>query len=183
MQMEAPVQIKNRQQFLIILTLVAVGLYAGNYLVYEPMSKWWENREARIKELRQEVTQGKTLVRREAVICGEWDNMRTNSLASNASQAEQQLLKAFNTWTGDSGVNVSGITPQWQDDQADYSTLDCRIETSGDLQTLSRFLYEIESDPTAFQLETVTLSSSDERGQQLTLGLQLSGLALIPQQQ
>jgi Tfp pilus assembly protein PilO len=182
MEMEAPVQIKNRQQLLIILALTAVALYAGNFLVYEPMSKWWKDRSDRVTQLRQEVTQGKALIRREAVIRGEWDNMRTNSLASNPSQAEQQLLKAFNNWAGDSGVNVNGITPQWQDDQDDYSTLDCRIETTGDLQTLSRFLYEIESDPMALQLQTITLSSTDERGQQLTLGLQLSGLALISQQ-
>ncbi len=175
-------QIKNRQQFLLILTLAALALFVGNMLVYEPMAKWWKAREAKVAELRQEVTQGKALIKRESVIRGEWDSMRTNSLPNDASQAEQQVLRAFNNWAGDSGVNVSSITPQWQDDQNDYSTLDCRVEVSGDLQTLSRFLYEIENDPMALQLESVALTSTDERGQTLNLGLQISGLALVPQQ-
>jgi Tfp pilus assembly protein PilO len=183
MEREAPVQIKNRQQFLIVLTLVALGLYVGDLLVYEPMAKWWKEREAKVTELRQEVTQGKALIKREMVIRGEWDSMRTNSLPNDSSQAEQQVLRALNNWTGNSGVNVSSVIPQWQDDQNDYSTLDCRVEASGDLQTLSRFLYEIESDPMALQLESVALTSTDDRGQSLNLGLQISGLALVPQQQ
>ena len=176
-------QIKNRQQLLIILALTAVALYAGNFLVYEPMSKWWKDRSDRVTQLRQEVTQGKALIRREAVIRGEWDSMRTNSLPNDSSQAEQQVLRALNNWAGNSGVNVSSVIPQWQDDQNDYSTLDCRVEASGDLQTLSRFLYEIENDPMALQLESVALTSTDDHGQSLNLGLQISGLALVPQQQ
>src|ERR1700722_6973737 len=107
--MEAPVQIKNRQQFLLILTLGLLGLYLGNLLVYQPMLKWWQSREARVVALRQQVSQGKTLIRREAVIRGEWDHMRTNSLANDPSLAEQQVLKAFDNWAGNSSVNVNSI--------------------------------------------------------------------------
>ena len=175
-------EIKNRQQFLLIVTLALLGLYVANLLVYEPLAKWWRSREADIDTLRQEVTQGRTLVRRESVIRGEWDRIRSNSLPNDPSQSEQQVLKAFNNWAGNSGVNVESITPQWQNDQTNYSTLDCRVEASGDIGTLSRFLYEIENDPMALQLESVELTATDEKGQQLTLGLQISGLALVSQQ-
>jgi Tfp pilus assembly protein PilO len=181
MEMEAAVKIKNRQQFLIVLTLAALALYVGNLLVYGPMSQWWKSREAQIVELRQQVNQGKSLVRREAVIRGEWDHMRANSLSNDSSQAEQQVLKAFDNWADDSGANVNSVTPQWQNDQDDYSTLECRVEASGDIGTLSRFLYEIEHDPMALQLESVELTASDDKGQSLTLGLQVSGLALVSQ--
>jgi Tfp pilus assembly protein PilO len=177
--MEVPVQIKNRQQFLIILTLGLLVLYVGSLAVYEPMAKWFKSREADIVQLRSQVNQGKTLIRRELVIRGEWDNMRTNALPNDPSQSEQQVLKAFDGWADDSGVNINSITPQWQEDQTDYSTLDCRVEASGDISTLSRFLYEIENNPMSLQLESVELSASDDKGQQLTLGLQVSGLALI----
>jgi hypothetical protein len=60
-------------------------------------------------------------------------------------------------------------------------TLDCRVEASGDLGTLSRFVYDIEKDPMALKLESVELSTRDDTGQQLTLGLQISGLVLTPQ--
>jgi len=62
-------------------------------------------------------------------------------------------------------------------------TLNCRVEASGSLGTLSQFLYRIEKGPAALKLDSVELSAHDNTGQQLTLGLQISGLALISQTQ
>jgi Tfp pilus assembly protein PilO len=180
--MEATMEIKNRQQKLVVVTLVVLALYIGDLLVFEPMKNWWKAREANIVALRQQVSQGRTLVRRESVIRDEWQRIRTNSLPNDSSHAEEQVLKAFDNWAGSSGVNITSITPQWQSDQDDYSTLECRVEASGDLGTLSRFLYEIENDPMALQLESIELTASDDKGQQLTLGLQIGGLALVSQQ-
>jgi Tfp pilus assembly protein PilO len=171
--------IKNRQQFLMVCVLTLVAIWVGNLLVYGPMVKWWQSRQAQVKELRTEVTQGKSLIRRETYIRNEWSSMRTNSLPNDSSQAEQQVLRAFDSWAGDSGANVTSITPQWQQDEDDYSTLDCRVEASGDLGTLSRFIYEIENDPMALQLASIELTANDDRGQQLTLGLEVNGLALV----
>lgn len=180
-------KIQNRQQFLIILTLAMLAVWLGNLVVYGPMVKWWHARQDKIKELRQEVAQGKLLIRRETYIRAEWASMRTNSLPNDSSLAEQQVLRSLNNWAGDTGINVSSVTPQWQPDQGDnsqdnYSTLDCRVEASGDLNTLSRFIYEIENDPMPLQLASVELTANDDHGQQLSLGLELSGLALISPQ-
>jgi Tfp pilus assembly protein PilO len=175
-------KIENRQHILLVVTLSLLGLYATNLLLYGPMVKWWDARQAGIKELRQEVKDGKSLIRRESYIRGDWANMRTNALPNDPSQAEQQLLRSFNGWAADSGVNVSSVTPQWQNDQDDYSTLDCRVEASGDISSLSRFIYAIESDPMALQLASIELTASDDKGQQLTLGLDVNGLALISPQ-
>jgi hypothetical protein len=184
--MEAAMKIENRQQKLIILTLAVLVLYAGNYLVYNPLVAWWKARQNSINELRQEVTQGKAMVRRESVIRDDWKHMRDNSLPNDSSQAEQQVLRAISRWAGDTGVTINSITPAWQPDQGDsgnnYSTLDCRLEASGDMGTISRFLYEIENDPMALQLSSVELAANDDQGQQLNLGLEISGLALISPQ-
>ena len=69
--------------------------------------------------------------------------------------------------------------PQWKNDSTNYMTLNCRVEASGNLGTLSQFLYNIEKGPMALKLDSVELSAHDDTGQQLTLGLQISGLALL----
>jgi hypothetical protein len=48
---------------------------------------------------------------------------------------------------------------------------------------VARFLHDIEKDPMALKLQNVELSSHDNNGQQLTLGLQISGLVLTPREQ
>jgi len=48
---------------------------------------------------------------------------------------------------------------------------------------LSRFIYDVEKDPMGLKLDSVDFSSRDNTGQQLTLALQVSGLALTAQDQ
>jgi Tfp pilus assembly protein PilO len=181
MATEVAMKIENRQQFLIVLTIAAAALLMGDRLIYEPLTKWWGLRSQTISELRKQVSDGKFLIQREQGIRSRWDQMSTNTLPNNTSLAEQQVLKAFDNWSSESGVEITGITPQWENDATNYMTLDCRVEASGDLGTLSRFVYDIEKDPMALKLESVELSTRDDTGQQLTLGLQISGLVLTPQ--
>jgi len=176
-------KIENRQQFLMALTIGAAALYIGVNFIATPLSNLWSARSAQIKDLRAKVSEGKTLIQRETVVRNRWSDMSTNALPDNSSLAEQQVLKAFDTWSRETGAEISSIMPQWKNDSTNYMTLNCRVEASGSLGTLSQFLYRIEKGPAALKLDSVELSAHDNTGQQLTLGLQISGLALISQTQ
>ena len=173
-------QIKNRQQLLIIGAIAAIALFAGDELVLSPLMKIWGARAAHVAELRKQIDRGKGLVEREQKqsIRNRWMLMTSNALPNNSSAAEQQVYKAIDLWAQNSGVAVSAITPQWKHDSDDYMTFECRVDAAGDLGKLSRFLYSVERDPMALKLELVELGARDKEGQQLSLGLQLSGLVL-----
>jgi Tfp pilus assembly protein PilO len=172
-------KIENRQQLLIVLTIGAAALLIGVNFIYEPLSNAWSARSARIKELRAQVSSGRYLIQREADTRSRWSEMTANALPANASLAEQQVLKAFDNWSRDTGAEISSIMPQWKNDSTNYMTLNCRVEATGSLGTLSQFLYNLEKGPMALKLDSVELSAHDNTGQQLTLGLQISGLALL----
>ena len=171
-------KIENRQQFLVVLTIAVAALFVGERLLYEPLANWWTARSHTIAALRKQVNDGKLLLQREDAIRSHWDEMRTNTLPADTSLAEQQVLKAFDNWSQDSNATITGITPQWKNDATNYMTVNCRVEASGDLDTLAHFLYDIEKGPMALKLESVDLSTRDDTGQQFTLGLQVNGLAL-----
>ena len=171
-------QIKNRQQLLIIGAITAIVLFAGDQLVLSPLLKVWSTRATRVAELRKQITQGKMLVQREQSIRSRWEQMSRNALPNNTSAAEQQVVNAIDLWARNSGVAISAITPQWKHDSDDYMTFECRVDAAGDLGKLSRFLYSVERDPMALRLELVELGARDKEGKQLSLGLQLSGLVL-----
>ena len=175
-------EIKNRQQLLVVLTIAAAALLVGVNFIYTPLANLWSERSAQIKDLRGRVHDGKMLIRRETDIRSNWANKQTNALPANTSAAEQQLFRSFDDWSRDSGAEITGIMPQWKNDATNYMTLDCRVEAAGDLGMLSKFLYAIESSPMALRVDSVELGSHDAAGQQLTLGLEIDGLALIPAQ-
>ena len=173
--------IKNRQQVLLVATIALAALFAGDKLLFTPLAHAWQARTAQVSELRKQVAQGNQLLARETALRSRWDHMRTNTLPANTSLAEQEILKAFDFWSQDSHVSIMSITPQWKRDADDFITLECRVDAAGNLATLSKFLYDIEKDPLALKLETVEITARDNEGQQLALSLQISGLVLNPQ--
>ena len=180
-------QIKDRQQLLTIVAIVAIGLYAGNLLVLSPILKVWNNRATRIADLRKNIERANQMIQREKLpgpsIARRWQQMTNNALPNNTSAAEQKVFKAIDGWAQNSGVSITAITPQWKHDSDDYMTFECRVDAAGDLGKLSRFLYSVERDPMALKLELVELGARDKDGQQLSLGLQLNGLVLTAQKQ
>jgi Tfp pilus assembly protein PilO len=177
--MEVTMKIENRQKLLIIITAAVVGLWIADSLVIEPLIKWFGSRSKEIADLRAEVKDGTALIKREDAIRSHWDQMRSNTLPIKSAVAEQQVISAFDDWSRASGAEITGIMPQWKNDTDDYQTLNCRVEVSGTLSTLSQFLYDVEKGPMALKLDSMELGARDTGGQQLTLGLQVSGLALI----
>jgi Tfp pilus assembly protein PilO len=172
------VEIKNRQQVLLLAAIGAIALFAGDKLVLTPLTSAWKARSARITELRVQVEQGKSLLDREQGIRSRWEQMRRNALPTSTSAAEQQFFKAVDQWAQDSRVGITAITPQWKHDADDYVTYQCRVEASGNLASLSKFLYDVEREPSALKLDAIELKTVDKEGQQLTLGVQISGLVL-----
>jgi hypothetical protein len=168
---------KNRQQLLIVLAVGVVALFAADKIIFTPLIGAWKSRSKQIDDLRSQVAHGQSLIRRDQSLREHWDRMQTNALPANRSLAEQRVTEAFERWAQDSRISLTSVSPQWKDTE-DYSTLQCRIEANANLEAVRRFLYDMEKDPMALRLETVEVSARDPEGQQLSLGLQVSGLVL-----
>lgn len=174
-------KIKNRQQLLTVAAIAVVALFAADKIIITPLTAFWKSRSKAIADLHEKVRRGKNMIDRESALRSTWDRYRTNALPIDESIAEEQVLKAFRKWEQDSRVTITSISPQPKHDSDDYTTVQCRVEASGTMESMSRFLYDLEKDPTALKLELVELSSHDTEGQTLVLGLQVSGLILPPQ--
>lgn len=172
-------KIKNRQEFLVVLTIAAFALLVGVNFILEPLGGWWSARQAQIKELRTKVDDGSHLLKREAGIRSRWADMQANALPANTSLAEQKFLTAVDGWSRSSGAEVTSLMPQWKNESTNYLTLTCRVETSGDLGALSKFIYDLEKGPLALRLDSLELTARDKEGQQMTLSTEINGLALV----
>lgn len=172
---------KNRQQLLALFAGAVIGLFALDRLVVGPLYASWVGRTKSIAALRESITKGQSLIERETITRSAWNDMRKNTLPADTSQAEKTLLEAFDLWSRESLVTVNSIKPQWKRGAtAEHSLLECRVDAAGDLGTLAKFLYEVEKSDLALRIDSVELTASDTRGQQLNLGLFVSGLRLAP---
>jgi hypothetical protein len=175
------VPIKNRQQMLVIVASTVIALFAGDRLVLSPLTTAWKTRAVRIAKLRKQVDDGERLRQREKVLRSRWEEMSRRTLTNDTSAAEQQVFNTIDRCAQNSGVIITAITPQSNQSKHDtdeYTTYECRADVTGDLSRLCRFLYSVEREPMALKLELVEFGARDKEGQQLSLGLQLSGLIL-----
>jgi hypothetical protein len=173
------VQIKNRQQLLLVAAGIGFGLLLADSLVLGPLATAWKKRSTRIVELRRQVDEGDKLLRRADALRSRWSAMQTNALPrGNQSLAEQQVLGAFDKWSQDARISVNSLSPQWKRDHPEYETLQCRMDAAGSAGALARFLYNVERAPLALKIESVEITARDKEGQNLSLSLQISGLVL-----
>jgi Tfp pilus assembly protein PilO len=169
---------KNREKILAIAAAACVALWLLNVLVITPMTNSWHRRSAQIASLRKSIAEGAMLIRRQDAVRGRWDSMRTNALSSNPTVAERQLFTAFDHWVGASGVTEGSFRPQLHETDDNYSTLECRADVTGTPDTIAQFFYNMAKDTIGVKLESCELTSRDDNGRQLALGMDLSGLIL-----
>lgn len=165
--------------------MVAVGAIAllfADKVILTPLSHIWSERSDEIAALRKKVSEGRALINLENSFHSRWNDMRTNTLPNDTSLAEQQVLKAFDRWAQSSRIVINSISPEMKKETDDYMTLQCHVDASGRIETITSFLYDVERDPMALKLDNVELTARDSDGQQFTLGLNVSGLVLTPQQ-
>ena len=173
-------KINNRQQLLTVAAIAVVAFFVADKLLFTPLTQLWKDRSKKIGDLTEQVTRGKNMIDRENALRASWERMRTNTLPTDESVAEEKVLKAFRSWERDSRVTITSISPQSKHDADEYTTIQCRIEAAGTIENMNRFLYDLEKDPMALKLDLAELSAHDTEGQQLLLGLQVSGLILTP---
>jgi hypothetical protein len=169
---------KNREKLLLILTGACLFLLLMNWLVISPLIASWHRRSDRIAKLRETIASGKVTLGREDTIRERWDRMSTNALSSAPTVAERQLFDAFDRWVRNSGVTEGSFKPQLKETDDNYSVMECRADVTGNLQTIMGFLDNLQKDPLGIRLQSLELTSRDDNGQQLSLGLQLDGLLL-----
>lgn len=171
----------DRQRLLLIGAGAVVALYILDSAVFTPLIATWKAHSAEIVKLQASVRDGRSLIERGPQLERTWSEMQANALPKDAAQAQQDVISAITRWGLANNVELPSIRPQWKRGANDrYSLLECRVDATGSLATLARFMYEVEHSPLALKVDSVELTARDEGGSRLALGLIVSGLRLSP---
>lgn len=173
-------KIKNHEKMLLLAAALVVVLLVGDKLVATPLSRVWTARAKTIADLTRSLNDGSVLLSRERDVRERWSGMASNALPANVSMGESIVLKAVDRWVRESKISFTSIKPQWKQNAEDYMTLECRVDAFGGMEALTRFLYEMETDPLAIKVEDMEITARDTAGQQLSLGVRFTGLMLTP---
>jgi F0F1-type ATP synthase membrane subunit b/b' len=173
-------KIQNRQQVLSVAAIAVVALLLLDRVVITPIMNGWKTRETDIKSYEDKIEKGKRMVERADQTRARWENMKTNTLAEG--DAERKLLEAFQRWSDEARISVSSIQPSKRIEE-DHISEECRASLSGSIGSLARFLYAMEKDSMGIKVESLEITSRDDNGRNLSIGLTVSGLILTEAQE
>ncbi len=171
----------NREKVLMIAAAAVIGLFVLDKAVIGPLTNLWKNRAKEIDYLTKDVTKGRQLVEREKMLRDRWEEMKMRALQEDRSAAESEIFTSIDDWSRSARLKTSRIIPNWRDED-DHSKLSFRVEATGDMEAVMRFLYDLDGEQMALRLDTLDLGRLDQRGPNLALDLTLSGLELPKEQ-
>jgi Tfp pilus assembly protein PilO len=174
-------QIKNRQQLLTFGAILTVVILLGDRVIISPLTRAWKERTARVAKLTESIKQGAVLMERERIIHDRWHSMQTNALPNDTSKAENLVMNAIGRWELESGVRFNSLKPQPKRNADDYMTIECRIDATGTLESMTKFVYNLETDSLPIKVEELEVTSRDTAGQQISLIMRITGLLISPQ--
>ncbi|MDX9755288.1 MAG: hypothetical protein RBU29_15085 [bacterium] len=172
----------NRERILIIASLACLVLLVGDKLILSPMLNAWTTRADAIEQLENDLFKGRLLLEREEDYRARWQAIREGALPKDISSAENLVLKSVDRWVNQSRINLVSFKPQWKQTEEDWMSLECRAIAQGNMESVVRFLYEIETETLPLRITGLELSSKDETGQIMTFGIEISAIRFMEEQ-
>jgi hypothetical protein len=171
----------QRQRRLLLIAGAGLLLLLLDRVLFTPLGRTWQAHRAEIASLRQNIDSGRGMIARADPLQRAWAGMQTGALPKDPAQAEQELITAVDGWGRASGIELGSIKPQWKRGASTrYSLLECRVDATGSLPALSRFIYELERSSLALRVDALELTARDDNGRKIGLSLTVTGLRLAP---
>ena len=169
---------ERRKKWLIIVTLLCVGVWLADNMVFTPLLTLWDKRTVRIATIEQDLAKNTSLMDRKSDLKARWDDMKKRALPARASDAEKAVLESVNQWIGDSKLTVTALKPHWTRPNKEAQVFEVQLDGKGDMESASRFIYALETGNLPLRVENLELISQNEKGKELNISLRFSGLVL-----
>lgn len=167
---------EKRKRLLLIVAGVCISAWLADRLVFTPLYHLWTARSTEIEQLGQDIAKGAGLLDRQPALEARWDGMKKRALPNRVADAETAVLESVSRWTNDSHLSVTSVKPRWNPPEKESRTLEIQLEATGTIEALTKFAYDLESDPLPLRVEDLEIVSQDEKGGRLNLALRFTAL-------
>jgi len=169
--------LSKRERIILFATLASVGLFVVNTFIIEPVQAKLDEMESQRQQLRGELNEGELLIGNHRRMQKKWEAMLSNGLRNDA-EAESRVLSALREWSGAAGLALSSIKPERVASDKGLQEMIFTVAGKGSLDSVARFLWQIETAALPVKIKDMQLGSSSESGDSMSLQLHLSALYL-----
>ena len=169
--------LSKRERIILIAAIACVGLLVVNKFVVEPVQAKLDGLEAQRQQLLGDLNEAELLIGNHRRMQAKWKAMLSHGLRSD-TEAESRVLSALREWSGVAGLALSSIKPERVSSDGRLREMIFTVAGKGTLDSVARFLWQIETAALPVKIKDMQLGSSSELGDSMSLQLHLSALYL-----
>ena len=169
--------LSKREQIILVASLVCVGLLVVDKFVVEPLWDRLDELGAERQRLVGELNEAGLLISNHDRMDRKWKEMLSDGLRSDA-EAESRVLGALREWSDGASLALSSIKPERVASDKGLQEMIFTVAGKGSLESVARFLWQIETAALPVKIKDMQLGSSSESGGSMSLQLHLSALYL-----
>ena len=168
----------KRERRIFWTTLVVMVLLVSDRFVINPGLEALDSVSEEKQRLGAEVRAMRDVLDRSTTRARQWQEMIENGLMDDPSAAQSSMLHALETWSEQSRVRLTSVTPQRSTGDKGLRDIVFTIAGKGDMASIGEFVWLIEQTRMPVKINSLTLGSTNASGQDLILTLKLSLLYL-----
>jgi hypothetical protein len=101
----------------------------------------------------------------------------------NDAEAESKIARALDEWSKETMLTLNSVKPERVASDKGLKEMTFVVAGMGTLESVSRFLWQIETTPIPIKVMDMQVGSTNETGQNMSMQLRLSALCLGARQQ
>jgi Tfp pilus assembly protein PilO len=169
--------LSRRERVILIVTAVVVGALFLDKLIWTPAMKRLERTESRKQQLLAELNEANSLFERRSLMQRKWRAMMADGLGSDA-EAQSRVGRSLNEWSGRTRLTLTSVKPERGAVDKGLREITFTVAARGRLDSVARFLYQVETAELPVKIKDMQLGSASESGDDMSLQLRLSVLCL-----
>ncbi|MHC4355742.1 MAG: hypothetical protein ACYS0H_23835 [Planctomycetota bacterium] len=169
--------LSKRERIILIAAIACVGLFVAVKFVIDPVQARRDELESQRQQLLGDLNEAELLVGNHGRMQKKWDAMLSDGLQSE-TEAESRILDALQEWSGAANMALSSIRPERISSDRGLQEMIFTVAGRGTLESVARFLWQIETAALPVKIKDMQLGSGSEAGDSMSLQLHLSALYL-----
>jgi len=167
----------SKREKSILLGCAAVVVVSILYnLIFEPLVKTWSNLNKQIKGSKLKLKKGKQIVRRSTEIAAHYDKIASFIPQGKGSDEEEitNLLSEIEQLARSAGSRITDIKPRKVKDTGYYKRYIVEVESEGDINGFTKFIYEIQNSSQLLKVEKLSIGMTRASGGVLKANMVIS---------
>lgn len=179
--------LSKRERYIVIGTVVVVGILALDRLFLTPLIERRQETNANIRLETEKMEKATALVTNRSRVSRKWTELSGSSLKIDGANAESQIIRAVNDWAQDSGLNVSSVKPEraerekLKDKETQFIKITFRANATGNMAAISKFMWRLQTSKVPIRVTDVSINTRRDGVDDLSLDLGISTIYLPPE--